>query len=409
MEIRDVFNNKRVLIWGYGREGKSSEAFIKAHCKPAALEIYEGDVSGIDTKEWDLILKSPGIVMLEEREKFTSQTELFLNRYADRTIGITGTKGKSTTASLMYEALKACGKDAILVGNIGKPCFDHIDEIKEETYIVFELSCHQLCHIDVAPAYSIFLNLYPEHLDYYGTVDNYFHAKANITTHQKPENTVLLGKNVPEIKTAANKQIVDNVEKCNHDFTLKIPGEHNRLNAEFVRRMAVDVLGLDEASVIRGMSEFKGLPHRLEYVGEFDGVRYYDDSISTIPEAAINASKSIPKVKTLLIGGMDRGIDYSLLEDFIKEETDITFILMYETGKRIAAELEKSGCSDLKNVFPVNDLAEAVLKAKELGEKETATVLSPAAASYGYFKNFEERGEAFKELVKNQVRKNDNK
>ncbi len=414
MEIKEIFENKRVLIWGYGREGKSSEAFIKAHCKPAALEVYEGDITGIDENRWDLILKSPGIVMLEDRPKFTSQTEIFLNRYADQTVGITGTKGKSTTSSLMYEALKACGKDAILLGNIGKPCFDYIDEIKDDTFIVFELSCHQLCHIDKAPAYSVFLNLYPEHLDYYGTVENYFAAKANITTHQSRGNTVLLGKNVPEIQTLANKRIVDNVEKCNHDFTLKIPGEHNRLNAEFVRVMAVEVLGLDEEAVLKGMSEFCGLPHRLEYVGEFEGVRYYDDSISTIPEAAINAVKSLPNVKTLLIGGMDRGIDYSLLEEFIKERSDVNFILMYETGKRIFEELgteasvqeensSANGLRNTQNVFLVKDLTEATALAKKLGIPGTSAVMSPAAASYGYFKNFEERGDRFKELVRGNL------
>jgi UDP-N-acetylmuramoylalanine--D-glutamate ligase len=397
MEIRDVFENKRVLIWGYGREGKSSESFIKSHCSTKALEIYEGDISGIDTSEWDLILKSPGIVMLDRIPKVTSQTEIFLDRYADQTVGITGTKGKSTTSSLMYEAVKACGRDTVLLGNIGKPCFDYIDEIKDDTLIVFELSCHQLMHIDRAPAYSIFLNLYPEHLDYYGTVEKYFEAKANITTHQTRGNTVLLGKNVPGIKTVANKRIVDNVEKCNHDFTLKIPGEHNRLNAEFVRIMAVEVLGLKEEDVLRGMSGFNGLPHRLEYVGEYEGVKYFDDSISTIPEAAINAVKSLPNVGIVLVGGMDRGIDYSKLITYIKENKDITFVLMYETGKRIGDSL---GHSD--NVVFASDLEEAVAVAVRIGKAGSSTVLSPAAASYGYFKNFEERGDRFKELVRDQ-------
>ncbi len=403
MEIKDILKNQKILIWGYGREGKSSEEFIKNHCKVSALEVYEGDISGIDVSKWDVILKSPGIPMLERRPKFTSQTELFLNRYGDRTIGVTGTKGKSTTSSLMYEALKACGKDAILLGNIGKPCFDYIDEIREDTLVVFELSAHQLCHIDKAPFISVFLNLYPEHLDYYKTVENYFKAKANIVTHQKAGDTAFLGKNVPELETFSNKVIVDNVEKCNRDLTLKIPGEHNRLNAEFVRRIAVDLLGLDEEKVFKGMSEFCGLPHRLQYAGEFDGVRYYDDSISTIPEAAVNAVKSIPDVKTLLIGGMDRGIDYSLLETFIKERNDIDFILMYETGKRIAAELAKDGGESLKNLILVKDLREAVVQAKKKTERGAAVVLSPAAASYGYFKNFEERGEVFKELISKEA------
>ncbi len=406
MEIKDVFNNKRVLIWGYGREGKSSEEFIKTHCYVRALEVYEGDISGIDEDKWDLILKSPGIVMLEDRPKYTSQTELFLNRYGRQTVGITGTKGKSTTSSLMYEAVKACGRDAILLGNIGKPCFDYIDEIKNDTTVVFELSAHQLCHIEEAPHTAIFLNLYPEHLDYYGTVDKYFAAKANITTHQKSGDTVLLGRNVPEISTAANKVIIDKPDDTRRKITLKIPGEHNRLNAEFVRHAAVDVMGLPEEDVIRGMEGFTGLPHRLEAVGEYDGVSYYDDSISTIPEAAINAVRSLGNVKNLLIGGMDRGIDYTPLEEFIAANPDINFILMYETGKRIYDELEKvpmsvkHGDSNVANVFCVKDLTDAVALAKKLGLPGTSTVLSPAAASYGYFKNFEERGDRFKELVR---------
>ncbi len=395
MEIKEVFDNKRILIWGYGREGKSSEEFIRKHCDVKALEIFEGDISGIDEESWDLILKSPGIVMLENRPKYTSQTELFLNRYARQTIGITGTKGKSTTSSLMYEALRACGKDAILLGNIGKPCFDYIDEINEDTFVVFELSAHQLCHIDCAPHIAVFLNLYPEHLDYYGTVGNYYRAKANITTHQKKGDVVLLGANVPETETEARKIVVDRTGKSVLNASLQIPGDHNRLNAEFVRRIATDVLGLPEADALKGMEGFKGLPHRLEAVGVYAGVSYYDDSISTIPEAAINAVKSLGNVKNLLIGGMDRGIDYTLLQDFMAERSDINFILMYETGKRIY----DSVCG-LKNVFLTEDLPEAVALSKKLGVPGSSTVLSPAAASYGYFKNFEERGDRFKELVR---------
>ncbi len=409
MEIKDVFNNKKVLIWGYGREGKSSEEFIRTHCDVRALHVYEGDISGIDEDEWDIILKSPGIVMLEDRPKYTSQTRLFLNRYGHQTVGITGTKGKSTTSSLMYEAIKACGRDAILLGNIGKPCFDYIDDIKCDTIVVFELSAHQLCHIEEAPAVAIFLNLYPEHLDYYGTVDKYFEAKANITTHQKSGDTVLLGGNVPEISTLADKLIIERPDDTRREIDLGIPGEHNRLNAEFVRRAAVDVLGLPEDDVIRGMEGFSGLPHRLEAVGEYDGVKYFDDSISTIPEAAINAVRSLGNVRTILIGGMDRGIDYAPLEEFIASNPDINFILMYETGKRIYEELEKvpasgrQSDSNVANVFCVKDLSDAVALAKTLGIPGTSTVLSPAAASYGYFKNFEERGDRFKELVRGKI------
>ena len=396
--IKDIFENKKILIWGYGREGKSSEKYIRENCNVRELEIFEGDFSDIELAKWDLILKSPGIYLKDRPENVTSETEIFLNEFANQTIGITGTKGKSTTSSLMHSVLTACGKKSILLGNIGKPCFDYINEIDPDTYIVFELSCHQLMHIKTAPAHSIFLNLYPEHLDYYGNIDDYFKAKANIVLKQKKGGIALIGENVPEIRHDSKQIIVrDSAEK--DDIRLQIPGEHNKLNALFVKKMAVDVLGLPEASVSKGLFEFTGLPHRLEFFKEIDGTRYYDDSISTIPEATINAAKSIPGADVILIGGMDRGIDYSVLVDFVCENTNIKFILMYETGKRILNEIKEKYKTVPQNIYCVDELSEAVKCAVNLRSKGKAVILSPAAASYGYFKNFEERGDKFKEYV----------
>ncbi len=396
--IKDIFENKKILIWGYGREGKSSEKYIRENCNVRELEIFEGDFSDIELAKWDLILKSPGIYLKNRPENVTSETEIFLNEFANQTIGITGTKGKSTTSSLMHSVLTACGKKSILLGNIGKPCFDYINEIDPDTYIVFELSCHQLMHIKTAPAHSIFLNLYPEHLDYYGNIDDYFKAKANIVLKQKKGGIALIGENVPEIRHDSKQIIVrDSAEK--DDIRLQIPGEHNKLNALFVKKMAVDVLGLPEASVSKGLFEFKGLPHRLEFFKEIDGTKYYDDSISTIPEATINAAKSIPGADVILIGGMDRGIDYSVLVDFVCENTNIKFILMYETGKRILNEIKEKYKTVPQNIYCVDELSEAVKCAVNLRSKGKAVILSPAAASYGYFKNFEERGDKFKEYV----------
>lgn len=396
--IKDIFENKKILIWGYGREGKSSEKYIRENCNVRELEIFEGDFSDIELAKWDLILKSPGIYLKNRPENVTSETEIFLNEFANQTIGITGTKGKSTTSSLMHSVLTSCGKKSILLGNIGKPCFDYINEIDPDTYIVFELSCHQLMHIKTAPAHSIFLNLYPEHLDYYGNIDDYFKAKANIVLKQKKGGIALIGENVPEIRHDSKQIIVrDSAEK--DDIRLHIPGEHNKLNALFVKKMAVDVLGLPEASVSKGLFEFTGLPHRLEFFKEIDGTKYYDDSISTIPEATINAAKSIPGADVILIGGMDRGIDYSVLVDFVCENTNIKFILMYETGKRILNEIKEKYKTVPQNIYCVDELSEAVKCAVNLRSKGKAVILSPAAASYGYFKNFEERGDKFKEYV----------
>lgn len=392
MKINEQLKDKRILIFGYGREGKSTENYIKSHLSYTSLDIFEGKIEDIDEDKYDVIIKSPGIVMLEDNPKYTSQTELFLNQFSNQTIGITGTKGKSTTSSLLAHVLKGCGKKAILLGNIGKPCFDLIDEIDDDTVIVFELSCHQLLHIDKAPHIAVFLNLFEEHLDYYGTMERYFGAKANIISHQTELDVSYMGENVPNIVSSSRKNVIARVE---HDFDISIKGEHNRLNAEFVYRIAVDEFGCNENDIRKAIYSFKGLPHRLEYFVTVNGVDYYDDSISTIPEAAISAVESIDNTKVLIIGGMDRGIDYDILVDFIKKREDLFFVLCYATGKRIIEAL-----GSIENTVYVDELDKALTEAVKRASSGDAVVLSPAAPSYGYFKNFEERGEYFKSLVK---------
>lgn len=390
--LQEFFKDKRVLIFGYGREGKSTETFLKNYCSVASIDIFEGKLTEINEDAFDVIMKSPGIVMLERREKYTSQTELFLNAFGHQTIGITGTKGKSTTSAMLAKVLaESHPGGSVLLGNIGLPCFDYAAEIKEGQNIVFELSCHQLLHITKAPHISVFLNLYEEHLDYYGDMAHYFAAKSHIATNQEEGDYFLRGENVPEIQTKAT---TFTVSKPSREFHLSVHGEHNKRNAEFVLRAAALLPETNLTLARESIESFQGLPHRLQYVTTVDGVSYYDDSISTIPEAALQAAESIPDSKTLLIGGMDRGIDYSLLVSFIRERKDLLFILMYETGKRIHQDVKKE-----ENVVLVEDLKEAVSVAREK-TKEGAVILSPAAASYGYFKNFEERGDVFQALVK---------
>lgn len=392
MKINEQLKDKRILIFGYGREGKSTENYIKSHLSYTSLDIFEGKIEDIDEDKYDVIIKSPGIVMLEDNPKYTSQTELFLNQFSNQTIGITGTKGKSTTSSLLAHVLNGCGKKAILLGNIGKPCFDLIDEIDDDTVIVFELSCHQLLHIDKAPHIAVFLNLFEEHLDYYGTMERYFGAKANIISHQAATDVSYVGENVPDITSVSKKNVIKGVE---HDFDISIKGEHNRLNAEFVYRIAIDESGCNDNDIRKAIYSFNGLPHRLEHFATVDGVDFYDDSISTIPEAAISAAESINNTRVLIIGGMDRGIDYDILVDFIKKRKDLFFVLCYATGKRILDAVVSA-----ENTVYVDDLDKALTEAVKHASNGDAVVLSPAAPSYGYFKNFEERGEYFKSLVK---------
>jgi len=397
-KIRAKIRDKRILIWGYGREGKSTEKLIRNYCEPASVEVFEGKREEIDDAKYDLIFVSPGIQFEEDAPlwdngKFTSETEVFMEAFGVQTIGITGTKGKSTTTSMLAHVLKECGKKAFLMGNIGLPCFEYAQDMDEESIAVFELSCHQCQRLQANPHIAVFLDLFEDHLDRYHTMEHYFDAKKGITKHQSENDVLYLGEEVPQLKTRA-KKIVIRESDIDKEFDLKIPGEHNQYNAEFVYRIAADEYNCDPEDVRRAIATFHGLPHRLEYVQTIDGIDYYDDSISTIPEASINAMDAVKNAKTLLIGGMDRGIDYDILYDFIDSHPEYHFIMAYASGRRIFDHVGKRD-----NTWYVDDLQGQVSLAKEVTGQGEAVILSPAAASYGYFRNFEERGDCFKMLI----------
>ena len=391
--IEDRLRGKRVLIWGHGLEGKSAEAFLQAHGNVSALDVYEGAQSGIDEAAYDYIIKSPGIRENHWNGKYTSVTELFLQEFGSQTVGITGTKGKSTTASLLYQVLKAAQKrPVVLVGNIGIPCLDAYEEIGDDTIIVFELSCHQLDHLRVSPHLAVFLNLYEEHLDRYDTMERYFEAKKGITIHQGANDIFYTGPQVPAIETAAETRVID--APAEGAYALKLSGAHNQYNAHVVYTIATEQFGCDPAAAREVLAAFTGLPHRMQYLGSKNGIKYYDDSISTIPEAAIAALESVENAKTVLIGGMDRGIRYDILENYMREHPEFEYICMYDSGKRIY-----DAVAPLAHCHYREDLAGAVALAKERTPQGGACILSPAAASYGYFRNFEERGDIFASLV----------
>jgi len=394
MKITEILNNKRILLWGYGLEGKSMEKFINKYCSVRELTVFQGKREEIDEDAYDCIIKSPGIVAWDLSDKYTSMTELFLQEFSDRVIGVTGTKGKSTTSSLIYTVLSKCsGRPALLVGNIGFPALDYYGEITDDTVIVFEMSCHQLAHAKISPHIAVFLNLYEEHLDYYGTMDKYFRAKANITLNQKPGDYFFVGNNVPPLETAAKKTVISYDDPLRFEMNLK--GDHNQFNARFAYIISTQLFGCDPEEVRGAIAEFTGLRHRMQFAGCVNGVDYYDDSISTIPEAAIAALKSIPNSKTILLGGMDRNIDYSLLTEFIRSHEEYNYILMYKSGERVYKEVSDLPCCHYRE-----DLRGAVELARELTPAGSAVILSPAAASYGYFKNFEERGDVFQQMIR---------
>lgn len=394
MKITEKLNGKKILIWGFGREGKATRRFIDSHCQNCTIEILEGGLEEIDFDKFDYVIKSPGIKCDLEEPKLIAQTDLFMEEFRGQIVGITGTKGKSTTSSMLYTVLEQCGKHAVLVGNIGLPCLDYYDEIDEDAVIVFEMSCHQLAHIKQSPHVAVMLNLYEDHLDYYGTMERYLAAKLHILKYQKKGDLCLVNREVPLKQEPESQCILLDAGNLAHSFDMALHGAHNQYNAEVVFLIATKVYHLPEEEVRKSIQKFQGLSHRQELIGTKDGVSYYDDSISTICESAIQAAESIPNVQTLLIGGMDRGINYSILTDYLKKHTDLKIICMYASGKHVYDMLPER-----EYTFLCDDLKQAVEIAKKETEPGYACVLSPAAASYDHFKNFEERGDMFKKYV----------
>ena len=448
--IRELIENKSVLILGYGREGRSSWQRIKeagsysriAIADMNHVQLEEGHpaelICGPDYQkcldDFDVVFKSPGIVLERDihdyRCEIVSQTELFFRRFGRQCIGITGTKGKSTTTTMIYHILKETGHDCVLVGNIGIPMFDMLDQINEQTLIVCELSCHQLEYVTCAPHVGLLLNIHEEHLDHYGTMEKYVAAKENIYRPQKSGDILICNvDNLPEegsykgrlIKvcdrdeeghgtTAADVTVSGSVIKTkNHTYQIptaqiRLIGHHNYVDIAFAYAVCA-MYDISDEDFSKALMTYHPLPHRLQYIGEACGIRFYDDSISTICDTTIQALKSLPDTDAVLIGGMDRGIDYSELIQFLSVCDVPHIILMEATGRRIFEEIGKyypafNGTERIKLVYHLDG---AVALAKKICRQGHCCVMSPAAASYGIFKNFEARGEAFAELVREGV------
>lgn len=419
--IIDYLTGKSLLILGYGREGKSALQFIQQNLPTATVAVADQatiDLPGVRTisgpdylqavNDYDLVIKSPGVVIedalsTEQKQKLTSITDLFLRFCPNSIIGITGTKGKSTTASLTYHILKTCGKNALLVGNIGKPCFDVLDEIAPDSIIVFELSCHQLEFVQASPHIAILLNLYEEHLDHYINAEAYYTAKKNIYAHQTAADFLIYG----DIFQHASRSEIDYLPMHKvdlyHDMHIEpqevhtsLLGEHNMYDI-FAATAACEAVGLDRQDILAAVASFHGLPHRLEFIGNYHQINFYNDSIATAQEATINGIKALSNVDTVILGGMDRGLDYHPLVDFLRSSTVRNVLLLPNTEQSFQRIFNEAPFS--QNLRFAKDLDEAVKLSYQLTAEGHSCLLSPAAASYGFYKNFEARGDHFRQLV----------
>ncbi len=428
--LKPYFEGKKAVILGFGREGRVwLDILRKINC---CAEIAIADMNelfpiegvtllcGEDylerAKSYDVILQSPGVIIKDkltdtEKAKILTQAELLLRLKPCKIIGVTGTKGKSTTSSLIYHFLAGNGIKSMLIGNIGVPPLERLPEMDENTVAVCELSCHQLEFATHSPDIAVLLNIFPEHLDHYTGFEAYAAAKENIYLHQNEGDIAIINADI-EAKPFNGSLVTaafcgnGNISTGGTDITLpsgvipdsaittKLLGTHNRYNIAVALYAAVSA-GADLLTCLERLPSFAGLPHRLEAVAEIDGVQYINDSICTIPEAAIAAVEAVGGCDVLIIGGMDRKISYKKLVDFLNEGSVQNVILLPDSGWRIAKSLDNEKLNVLKAV----DLKDAVNLAH--GRAKKRIVLSPAAASYGFYKNFEERGNHFKELVRN--------
>jgi len=427
-ELKD----KRVLILGFGREGRDSLRFLKKLFPEKVIGVADQKQFPISNfqftktkwhlgknylkalKNYDIIIKSPGIpakILRKFRRAsqiITSQTEIFFENCPGKIVGITGTKGKSTTASLIYKILKEGGIKAHLVGNIGKPVLNLLFSATPRDVYVYELSSHQLMNLKKSPQIAVFLNIYPEHGDYYQNFKEYLNAKANITRYQKKEDFLVYNSEDKIVEEIAKKSQAKKIpfDATKYEFITnirnKIPliGKFNLKN--IMAAIAVGkIFGVSDRNIKRAIKKFKSLSHRLEFVGKYKGIEFYNDSLATIPEATIEAIDALGKnLETIILGGYERGQDFKNLARKILESEIETVILFPTTGERIFKEIEKKRKKRKLKYFFTEKMEEAVRFAYQNTKRGRICLLSPASASFNLFKDYKERGNLFKKWIK---------
>ena len=427
----------KIAVLGYGKEGKAVEKYFSR--RGDEVEIFDNftldDLKGIDFSGYDMVFRSPSV---HPREGFTSVTRYFFEKCPAPIIGVTGTKGKGTTCSLITAILQAIGKKAYLVGNIGKPAIDVLDDLTSSDIVVYEMSSFQLWDLERSPKVAVVLRIEADHLNVHDGFDDYVGAKANIARHQTVDDTLVYFKNNKWSVKVAEESSAHKLAYPLHDMSEKmrnllnclgVPGEHNKENAEaallavagFLCLPVEDVVSECYEEIARAFRDFKGLPHHIEYVRTLNGVDYYDDSFSaSYPslDVAIKAFADRPLV--LIAGGKDRGLNLTMEKRAIFDAPNLLkVILIGETRQKLADG------EDAEKYLLSNSLERAVVSARNeaerLSENERAgrmvqdangesceasngtgpvVLLSPGAASFDMFKDFYERGDKFKELVK---------
>lgn len=417
MHLADL-SDKLVIILGFGREGKATYDVLKSKVPTARIIVTDEQEIGVPefhqlidaiaaTTPDTVVIKSPGIpwhrAYVEEMQNagahFTSGTNIFFAERKGRgkIIGVTGTKGKSTASSLIAHVLKSAKKPVVLAGNIGEPAISHIND-SAETIFVLEMSSYQLSDLVIAPDIAVILNLYEEHMDYHGDVESYHAAKMRIADLQTANDVFIYNEKFPKLVDLAKQvksKAIPFVDRSDESLnSLKLLGEHNRENAAGVLAVT-NYLGIDRAVVEEAFASFEPLPHRMQDLGVYRGVRFVNDSISTTPQSALAAIDVFEKdLGAIILGGQDRGYHFA---DLAKRVVDLGIIVyILPGGEKIAGAIAAVGGKST----PMKSLGEIVVDVVAHAKPGSVCLLSPASPSYGQFKNFEDRGSQFISAVK---------
>ncbi len=404
----------KIAIAGYGAEGQSSYRYYtekgddvtivtnrvsEQYPIPEGAKAIVGDDAFEQLQAFDIVLRTPPMrpESIVTNGIVWSQTNEFFAKCPAPIIGVTGTKGKGTTASLIASILRAAGKTVHLVGNIGEPALTALPTIQSSDIVVYELSSFQLWDAKKSPHIAVVLMIEPDHLDVHTDMEDYLAAKANIAKYQVDGDTIVYNRNNRHSAFIAESSQNPSITKIPYPFdisdvsaSLQLPGAHNIENAS-AAIAAVREYVTDPAIIKQGLAAFTGLPHRLKFVAEKAGVNYYDDSIATTPGSAIAAMNSFHEPKVLILGGSDKGADYQAVVDTAKA-TGTTVLAIGQTGQRIYQLCQMAGVAA---EYEAGTMPEVVAHAAQLATQGSVVLLSPASASFDQYKSYSDRGDQF--------------
>ena len=391
-------------IAGFGMEGRAVYEYFKGE---AELHVFDErpipsvspDVimhKGLEIPESiEILYKSPGIptskVRLASRNtRISTFMNLVLEKVGKRTIGVTGTKGKSTVTALIYHVLKSRGEDVVLFGNIGLADAKTLKtDVPGRTYVI-ELSSYQCEHLTHSPHIAVLTNFFPEHLTHHGSLERYREAKLNIARFQTSSDAFINGS---DLEVSFEGHVARSRAAQYGHIETKLLGEHNQQNAA-VALSALASFGVPKTVARPFLATFEPLPYRLERVGTFEGTTFYDDSLATVPEATLASIHALPRVDTIILGGEDRGISFEAFARALSDTHIQTFIIFPETGEKMVTHVNP------ESVVRVSSMDEAVREAFTRTPKDGVVLLSNASPSFNLFKDYKDKSAKYRDAIK---------